>query len=179
MSKTSYIDWDKRIIVGKSGKVYNIAPEKIASKLWAQYQIRGSLLAFNMSLESLVTRQRQGIECLRNGKENSQGNTANALTYFEGIFDGFRKYVDNDFNATIEFLSIFCKTENEPVDQNDESIIRRKYDDWSEIPQADLFYLSQRSTPWYQDYLKMQVEEETKANGLKSEGLPENEPNKN
>lgn len=156
--KKSYIDFDNRIIVGKSGMIYNISPEKVASKLWAEYQLRGALLGFNLSLESLVTRLNKSIDYLRNGKQNAQGNTANSLVEQESILDGIRRYKENDENGVLEFLSIFCKSENEPVDLNDESIIRRKANDWSEIPQMDLFFLSQLSIKSYKENLQKQLE---------------------
>jgi len=162
--KVSYVDWENRIIVGKSGKVYNIAPEKTASKLWAQYQIRASLLALNSSLDSLVTRIKSSIDHLRNGNQNAQGNASNAIIELESIFKGFRNYIDNDQNAVLEFLSIFCKTSTEEVDVNDDSTIRMQADDWSEIPQADLFFLSQISIPSYKKHLTELMEQSNQKN---------------
>jgi len=158
--KKSIVDWENRMIHGKSGKIYHIAPEKIASKLWAQYQIRGSLLGLNTSLESILLRIKGAIDHLRTGEENAQGNASNAIIELESIKKGFKDFKDNEYNAVLEFLSIFCKSEGEPMDKNDESIIRRKYEDWSEIPQADLFFLSQMSIPSYSKHLKEQTASE-------------------
>lgn len=156
--KTSYIDFENRIIVGKSGLVYDIAPEKVASKLWAEYQIRGALLGFNLSLESFASRLNESIDHLRNGKQNAQGNASNSIVVQESILEGLLRYKENNENGVLEFLSIFCKSKNEPVDSNDESIIRRKFDDWGEIPQTDLFFLSQLSIVSYKENLKKQLE---------------------
>ena len=158
--KVSYVDWDNRRIVGKSGKVYNIAPEKISSKLWAEYRIRGSLLGLNTGLDSIVSRINNAVSHLRTGKENAQGNASNAIIELESILKGFKNYKDNNQNAVLEFLSIFCKTDYEDVTINDFDTIRKKAEDWGEIPQTDLFFLSQKSIPSYKENLKRYMEEE-------------------
>lgn len=152
--KRSYIDFENRIIVGKSGKVYNIAPERIASKLWAEYQIRGALLGSDMSFENYAKGIVDIEHHLRHGKQNAQGNTANALTVINQMKEAAGRYQENKYNAHVEFCSIFCKSENEPIDLNDEAVNKRKYEDWSEIEQRFFLALVELSIPMYKEGLR-------------------------
>lgn len=152
--KVSYIDWENRNIIGKSGKVYLIRPELTASKLWAEYQIKGALLGSGWSFENNLKAWLYVREVLRTGKENAQGNTANALNKIDEVLDAMKRFKETEYNAEVEFCSIFCKTENEPIDLNDESIIRRKYEDWSEIPQYFFLILCEMSIQWYKEGLQ-------------------------
>jgi hypothetical protein len=149
MAKVSYIDFEKRIIVGKKGTVYNIQPERISSKLWAEYQIRGALLGSGMSFENYAKGMVDINNHLRHGKENAQGNTANALTVLDQMIDSAERFKDSNYNEQVEFCSIFCKTENEPVDINDEATNKRKFDDWGEIPQPFFLTLIELSIIMY------------------------------
>ena len=167
MSKVSYIDFDKRIIVGKSGRIYNIQPEKIASKLWAEYQIRGALLGSDMSFENYVKGIIEIEKHLRTGKENAQGNTSNALVIIDQMKQAAGRFQESKYNAHVEFCSIFCKSDNEPVDSNDEATNRRKYEDWSEIEQSFFLILVELSIIMYKkglaelkEKVKLEVGEE-------------------
>jgi len=152
--KVSYIDFDKQIIVGKSGKIYHIRPDRIASKLWAEYQIRGALLGSGMSFENYAKGIVDIENHLRKGKENAQGNTANALRIIDELKLSAGRFQESEYNAHVEFCSIFCKSEHEPVDINDSATNKRKYEDWGAIPQSFFLILVEQCIIMYKKGLK-------------------------
>lgn len=148
------IDYDKGVIIGKSGKVYRIAIERISAARYTEYTIRSSLLAFNTEFETLFNRINEAINHLRYGKENAQGNSTNAINELESILKGMVNYHENKRPAIIEFCSTFCIGDDEDLTIHSEDQIREKYQDWSHIPMYDFFLLASKATPNFINSLK-------------------------
>lgn len=148
------IDYNKGVIIGKSGKVYRIATDRIGAARYTEYSIRSSLLAFNTEFETLFNRINSAINHLRNGKENPTGNATNAINELESILKGMVSYHENKRPAIIEFCSTFCVLDDEDITIHTEDQIREKYEDWAHIPIYDFFLLASKATPNFINSLK-------------------------
>lgn len=148
------IDYEKRIIKGKSGKIYKISPDTISAARYTEFSIRSSLLAFNTDFETLYTRIGTAINHLRNGKENSIGNSTNAINELEPVIKGMLSYHENQRPAIIEFCSTFCIEDGEDITKHTTDVIAAKYEDWKHINIYDFFLLASNAIPRFKEHLK-------------------------
>lgn len=145
------IDFEKRIIKGKSGKIYKILPEKLSSGRAAEFEIRSALLGFNTDFETIFKKIRKAKNVLSGS--TSFGGIIEAHNELEQIEQGLLKFQENKRPAVIEFVSLFCLLDNEDTSTHDEDIIRNKYDDWSNIPIQDFFLLCANVIPSFRENL--------------------------
>lgn len=150
---SKYIDLENRKIIGKSGKVYNIAPEDISVGRWAEFEIRSITIAYNTDFETLLNTFRSIKDILMNGKNNAQGNAYHAIKEIDEFEKGLINYQLNHRPKLVEFISLFTTAEGEDKSLHSEEIIREKYNDWSHIPIADFFFLAAKVIPSFSDYL--------------------------
>ena len=158
--KTEHIDFEKRIIKGKSGKLYKIAPEDISAGRWAEFEIRSLTISYNTDFETLLTTLREIKDIIMNGKNNAQGNAHHALKKIEEFEGGLVNYQLNSRPKLIEFVSLFCIAEGEDKAIHNEDQIREKYNDWAHIPIADFFLLCANVIPSFKDALINTLQEE-------------------
>ncbi len=147
------IDFDKRVIHGKSGKIYKIMPEDISVGRWAEFEIRGWTLAYNTDFETLYKMFESVEDHIMNGKHNAQGNAHNALKEIQEFKNGMVNYQLNKRSKIVEFVSLFTTEKDEDVSIHTEEQIRKKYDDWGHIPVADFFLLCANVIPSFKDIL--------------------------
>lgn len=143
------IDFEKRTIKGKSGKIYNIVPEKLSVGRSAEFEIRSTLLGFNMDFQTIWRKIDEADKLLEEAK--NFGAMMDASFKLKEIKGNLKRWSDNQRPQIIEFCSLFCLMENEDVSVHDEEVIRQKYDDWSHIPVADFFLLCANVIPGYRD----------------------------
>ncbi len=159
----SIIDFDKRVIKGKSGKIYKIAPEDISVGRWAEFEIRGLTIAYNTDFETLLNMIKEVKDVLMNGKNNAQGNTHVAISKIEEFENGMINYQLNKRPKLIEFISLFVVSEDEDKSIHTEEQIREKYNDWADIPISDFFFLCANVIPSFREILLNTLQnEETK-----------------
>ena len=143
------IDFEKRIIKGKSGKIYNIVPEKLSVGRSAEFEIRSTLLGFNMDFQTIWKKLDEAKNTLKNA--TNFGAMIDGVYKIEEIQGNLKRWSDNQRPQIVEFCSLFCLMENEDVSVHDEEVIRQKYEDWAHIPHADFFFLCANVIPGYRD----------------------------
>jgi hypothetical protein len=147
------IDFDKRQIIGKSGKIYKISPETLSSARTPEFEIRSALLAYRTNLEELFKLFAKVKKGLREGR--TFGDIADSLTEIERFEQGLLTFHETKRTPLIEFCALFCIYEGEEIGQFNENIIAEKWEDWSEIPDYDFFLLSLNVIPSFkQRYLE-------------------------
>lgn len=162
------IDWEKRQIIGRSGKVYRIAPETLSTGRTPEFEIRSIALAYRTDFETLLKLIRKVKGVLRDGR--TFGEVADALNLLEKFEQGMINFQLNNRSELVEFCSLFCIGENEDVGVHTEDIIIEKYEDWREIPEVDFFLLCTKAiSSFRQRYLEIM--------GIKQEQIQELEQN--
>lgn len=139
MTNHSKIDFDNRVIYGKSGKVYKIMPEMLSAGRTPEFEIRSILLAYKTDFETLAKVLSRAKHGLREGR--TFGDVHDALTGIENFEKGLINFQTNGRSELVEFCALFCIGEGEDVGEFNEQIIIEKWNDWKEIPEADFFFL--------------------------------------
>lgn len=136
------IDYEKRIITGKSGKIYRIVPEIISAGRAPEFEIRSILLGYKTDFETLLKTINEIENILIKGPDNAQGNAHKALNKIDDFKKGLINFKLNNRSAIVEFASLYCIGEDEDVSNHSEDVIRYKFADWAHIPEVDFFLLS-------------------------------------
>lgn len=163
MSKPQ-IDWEKRQITGKSGRIYKISPETLSAGRAAEFEIRSILLPYRTNFESVYKLNQKTIDALKNieiGKIKV-GLLMEIISELENLQKGLYNFQLNKRSAVVEFCGLFCNYEGEEIGEYNEEIIREKYEDWKEIPEQDFFFLCGQSIPYFKDSL-IEIRESEKA----------------
>lgn len=164
----SKIDFDNRIIIGKSGTIYKILPEKISVGRWPKYELWQNNITFRMDMPTFMAAIDDVILKLQKIKE--LGDAIKATIDLMELRNRVAGFLETGRSPLIEFASIFClKTDNngnviEDVGDLTEDVIRDKFNDWKEIDQNDFFLLVSMSIPLFQKNYKLaqkRVNEET------------------
>jgi len=157
-----FISWEERKIVGKSGKVYHIMPEKISSARYVEFEIRSMTQAFKTNLDGILKLISDVEHDLTKGELNCQGNTHTALQRISDFKKGLINHIEYKRTESIEFCALFCIADGEDVTDFSEALIRDKWNDWKEIPNEDFFLLSIKAKMLYsqrfRDILKSETE---------------------
>jgi thiol-disulfide isomerase/thioredoxin len=158
----SKIDWEKRIIIGKSGAVYKILPEKISVGRWPKYELWSTLISTRMDMDTFLKTLNSVIN--RVNKAQSFGEMIQPYTELTDLRNGIVKYNETGRPQLVEFAALFClkcdKEGNiiEDVGEITEDVIREKYNDWKEIDMSDFFLLVSRHIPSFQENYRLEVE---------------------
>ena len=158
----SKIDWEKRIIIGKSGTVYKILPEKISVGRWPKYELWSTLISTRMDMDTFIKTLNSVIN--RVNKAQSFGDMIQPYTELTDLRNGIVKYNETGRPQLVEFAALFClkcdKEGNviEDVGEITEDVIREKYNDWKEIDMNDFFLLVSRHIPSFQENYRLEVE---------------------
>lgn len=157
----AHIDWEKRQITGKSGKIYKISPETITAGRAAEFEIRSILLPYRVNFETIFKLNAKTIDILR-GIEIGKikvGALMEIIQEYENLQKGLYDFQLAKRSTIVEFCGLFCNYEGEDVGNYNEDIIREKYEDWKEIPEVDFFLLCAQAIPYFRDYLRTIKEE--------------------
>lgn len=161
----SYIDLEKRIIVGKSGTVYKIAPEDITVGRWPKYEIWSALVGTRLDFNSFIKTLNEVIKQMTSAK--GLGDIIEPYTRLKDIRDGAVRYAETSRSQLVEYASLFClKTDSEgniieETSDLTESQIIEKFNDWKEIPMNDFFLLVMKAIPGYiENYKNFQNQSE-------------------
>ena len=158
----SRIDWENRIIIGKSGTKYKILPEKISVGRWPKYELWSTLIATRMDMDTFV-KTLNGI-ITKVHKAQTFGDMIAPYSELTDMRNGIVRYAETGRPQLIEFASLFClrvdKEGNivEDIGEITEDVIREKYNDWKEIDMNDFFLLVSRHIPQFQQNYKLEVE---------------------
>ena len=139
----SRIDWENRIIIGKSGTKYKILPEKISVGRWPKYELWSTLIATRMDMDTFV-KTLNGI-ITKVHKAQTFGDMIAPYSELTDMRNGIVRYAETGRPQLIEFASLFClrvdKEGNivEDIGEITEDVIREKYNDWKEIDMNDFF----------------------------------------
>lgn len=143
------IDWDKRQITGKSGKVYKIVPESLSAGRTAEFEIRAMMLAYKTDFETLAKLLSRVRHSLREGK--TFGDVADALNDLDKFEEGLVNFQLNGRSELVEFCALFCIAEGEDVGVFTQEQIIDKWNDWKHIPEADFFLLCAKAIPSFKE----------------------------
>ena len=158
----SRIDWENRIIIGKSGTKYKILPEKISVGRWPKYELWSTLIATRMDMDTFV-KTLNGI-ITKVHKAQTFGDMIAPYSELTDMRNGIVRYAETGRPQLIEFASLFClrvdKEGNivEDIGEITEDVIREKYNDWKEIDMNDFFLLVSRHIPQFQQNYRLEVE---------------------
>jgi len=158
----SRIDWENRVIIGKSGTKYKILPEKISVGRWPKYELWSALIATRLDMDTFV---RTLNEILRKvEKAQTFGDMIAPYSELRDLRSGIVRYAETGRPQLVEFAALFCLKTNkegeviEDIGDITEDIIREKYNDWKEIDMNDFFLLVSRHIPKFQENYKAEVE---------------------
>lgn len=156
------INWDKRQIVGRSGKVYIISPETLSAKRAAEYEIRAMSLPFRATFETVFKYVHRVVNDFRNLELATlkAGVIFDTIAEGEMLLKGMREYQISHRSPIVEFCALFCNTKEEDVGEWNEDIIRAKYEDWADIPEDDFFLLSTKAIPFFRSSLQVIIKGE-------------------
>jgi hypothetical protein len=165
----SKLDWENRIIIGKSGTVYKILPEKISVGRWPKYELWSTLLTVRMD-SSTFLQTLDDIES-KTSKATTIGQIVEPLSQLRDLKKGVLNYLQTGRSQLSEFASIFCfkcdKDGNiiEDIGDITEDVIRDKHNDWKEIDHYDFFLLVFRHIPKWQENYRLELERERAEKG--------------
>jgi len=143
------ISWEKREIIGKSGKVYKIVPESLSAGRTAEFEIRAMLLAYRTDFETLLKLLKKVKAALRDGR--TFGEVHDALTDMDKFEEGMVNFQLNGRSELVEFCSLFCIADGEDVGVFTQEQIIDKWNDWKHIPEADFFLLCAKAIPSFKE----------------------------
>lgn len=158
----SKIDWENRLIIGKSGTKYKILPEKISVGRWPKYELWSTLIATRMDMDTFV-KTLNGI-ITKVSKAQTFGDMIQPYSDLTDLRNGIVKYHETGRPQLVEFAALFClkidKEGNiiEDIGEITEDVIRDKYNDWKEIDMNDFFLLVSRHIPSFQENYRTEIE---------------------
>jgi len=160
----SRIDWENRVIIGKSGTIYKVLPEKISVGRWPKYELWGTLLATRMDLETFLKTIDSVTLRIKKSRTLEFGDIIQSYNELDAFRAGIKKYAETGRSQLSEFAALFCfKTDkdgniNEDVGVLTEDMIREKHNDWIEIPHPDFFLFVFKHIPSFQENLRIELE---------------------
>ena len=164
----SKIDWEKRIIIGKSGTVYKIMVNKVSLGRWPKMEFWGTLVTARMDSDTFI---KTGLEIKSKiRKVETLGQLVDIYILFENFFGNILRYNETGRSQLSEYVSLFAfKTDKNgeilgDVGDIDEDTIRENHNDWKEIPYEDFFFLAIRHIPNWQENYRKELERSTGLN---------------
>jgi hypothetical protein len=153
--KKSFIDWEKRTIIGKSGRVYRISPETLSAGRSAEFEIRSILLPYRINFKTMYENVNEMINTLRSIEIGNLkiGTILDLLNKLESQQKGLLDFHIYKRSPAVEFCGLFCIYDGEDVGTYTEDVIREKYEDWVEIPESDFFLLLGKAIPYFRECL--------------------------
>jgi hypothetical protein len=156
------IDWDKRTIKGRSGKIYKIAPEAISTGRWAEYEIQSLELSFGNDFSTHYKKITELIKVLTDGNNILQAINR-AVTLAKELLSGISNYAETPVPRIIKFCSLFCTYEGEDITSHTADVVREKHEDWKHIPIQDFFLLASEAIPSFRGIYASIIQESEKA----------------
>jgi hypothetical protein len=154
------IDFNKMTITGKSGKVYKIAPERISTGRWAEYEIQSLELSFGADFKTFYTKIVRINKTLTDGNNILQAINQ-AVTLLKELIISIGNYADSPTPRIIKFCSLFCISDDEDITTHTADVVQAKYEDWSHIPIADFFLLASEAIPSFRSIYRGILQGET------------------
>jgi hypothetical protein len=154
----SKIDFENRVIYGRSGKIYKILPEMLTIGRAAEFEIRSILIGYKTDFETLLKLISNVETRLRNG--NTWGTISDVINDLKDFKQGLINYQLNSRPAIVEFMSLFCIGDGEDTGIHSEEIIREKFEDWREISEQDFFLLCANVIPSFRSNYLQAVKEQ-------------------
>lgn len=149
--KKSYLDWENRLIVGRTGQKYKISPETISFGRWPLYELWSTLITVGMDNITFTEKINECRKLAHNIKVS--GDLIKLANNLDDFGDRINRQQELGRNQLTEFFSIFCiKIDDngniiEDVGDLKEDLIREKYNDWKEIDSRDFFLLLPKVVP--------------------------------
>lgn len=143
------INWQERTIIGSSGKIYKIEPEKISTKRFREYEILSLMLAFSSDFKTFYTTLTEIVKDIE--KMTSIGQIFTILYKIKNLIAGIGNYTETSEPKIIRFCALFCNAENEDVTKFENDMITEKYNDWAHIPIKDFFLLVSEVIPSFKE----------------------------
>lgn len=144
------IDWKNRTLIGKSGRVYKIEPENISAGRWAEFEIQQLQLAYSMEFKAIHDNIAKVLNDLRNGNNLLKAHS-DAIKTLECLHFAISNYTELPIPAILKFCSLFINYDGEDVGKYDPIEVRKKADDWANIPIKDFFLLASEVIPSFRE----------------------------
>lgn len=148
------VNWENKTITGKSGTIYHIEPDRISVGRFAEYEILSLMLAFNSDFKTFYTdltnihRKLNEIVKLGDAIELSDD--------IKKLLAGIGNYTENSAPKIIRFCALFCNETDEDRSTFPNEVIKKKYDDWADIPINDFFLLASEVIPYFRDAYRIE-----------------------
>jgi hypothetical protein len=147
------INWEQKTIIGKSGKVYKIEPDRIKINRLKEYEILSLMLAFNSDFKTFYTVLTDIISSIE--KITSIGQVFSILSKLKNLVAGIGNYTENSEPKIIRFCALFCTYEGEDTSIFTDEQVKQKFDDWGNIDAKDFFLLASECIPEFRDAYKV------------------------
>ena len=136
------IDFDKGVLVGKSGKEYLIQPNVLSVARYEKYIHYIPQIAFGANFKELFDSFKEIYEATTKGDDVLNAlHTASNIAWNK--MDDIRNFVDDSRRPpVIWFCALFINEEDENLGEWDEAKMKRKIDDLDEYNVMDFFLLA-------------------------------------
>ena len=152
------VNWEKRTITGKSGKVYYIEPDKISVGRFAEYEVLSLMLAFNSDFKTYYTKLTTIGQKIRNVEKF--GQLIDIDKDVNDLIAGIGNYTENSAPKIIRYCALFCNLKDEDRSTFTDEQVREKYEDWKDIDIADFFLLVSKVIPFFQEAYRVVTKKE-------------------
>ena len=163
---TPGIYYDKRVIIGKSGTVYYIEPEKISSTRFPEFELMAMADAFSTDINGFTKMMAEVKFDLLKGDLNPSGNIHRAVSKIEQFEQNLYNKANRKIAFTLEFCALFCNEKDEDVESISDAMYIKKATDWGIIPHSDFFFLAQKVKILYYRSYKESMEKAASTEGL-------------
>jgi hypothetical protein len=157
------IDIKNKVIIGKSGKKYRIAPEEISAGRWHLYMIYSTSVGMGVMFQEVFDSFSTIYKAATNGND-----ILGALDVIKKEAETKIKFIDrykaNEAPKVIEMCALFCIGEGEDVGEFSDTLVAQKFEDWKHIPITDFFLLSSMAIPGFKEEYERQTASEKQPN---------------
>jgi hypothetical protein len=154
MGQVKRIDFEKGILIGKSGKEYNITQD-ITIGRWNTYEEAELELYYGRTGHDLFIAHKK-IHDLLNASKVTDAGIENANTMY-----GVAKLTDKKKNAGIRLALLFINQKDEDLSTFDDAVFDAKFNDLSEYSVADFFLFATQLVPKFKNDLQEILKQST------------------
>lgn len=146
------IPFAEKKFTGKSGVVYSIQLDDVATGRFQIYERMALRLAFGLDLKGIFGSFAEIYKLGTSGDETLKAiHSMNMIAYQQ--MNKIRDAGDDQFHDAILFCTIFCNAPGENLSKWDQDLAKQKMDDWIEYSHRDFFLLSRSGIEGYSSAL--------------------------
>lgn len=157
------IDIKNKVIIGKSGTKYRIAPEEISAGRWHLYMIYSTSVGMGVMFQEVFDSFSAIYKAATNGND-----ILGALDIIKKESETKIKFIDrykaNDRPKICEMCALFCIEDGEDVGEASDNMFAKKFEDWKHIPITDFFLLSSMAITGFKEEYERQTANEKQPN---------------